>query len=328
MYSKKNSKKYLSLAATALGVTIFGACTNVNHKVNFTAYWNEDINVVQSTINETLEYDVAFEKGSGLNDNYSVDYTNGVYVTKLTTEATENGQFHYVYETSLEIDVTYHYKGESAVLHDSVKTLVKFDKAENFLRPISSHKELISSSPLYGSDITSLESCYRTFDYVIDTSYETDDTKGVCVITDKTNTDGEPTENDFEINTEKYTYLDNEQLLFAVRGINPTVSASSKFSVYSPFSDSVQTVGVSFTNVQGADFELTKNGEAGKFELQYYPVSIALNAKNSGATQTAWYAKNTGNSNPFHNVMLRLETPISYNLGKLIYTLKSATFEK
>ena len=31
-------------------------------------------------------------------------------------------------------------------------------------------------------------------------------------------------------------------------------------------------------------------------------------------------------NNVYRNVMLRLETPLSYNLGTLVYTLKTAQF--
>ena len=65
------------------------------------------------------------------------------------------------------------------------------------------------------------------------------------------------------------------------------------------------------------------NGKEGKKAIEYYPVSISIVDEYPGATQTAWYAKpsDKSSSNTYRNVLLRLETPIFYNLGTLVYEL-------
>ena len=81
-----------------------------------------------------------------------------------------------------------------------------------------------------------------------------------------------------------------------------------------------------------AVFGGVKNGseEKVKSTITYRPVSMVLDEKNPGATQTAWIAKKpetSSNSNVNRNVLLRLETPLSYGLGSLVYTLNSATYQ-
>ena len=308
-----------------LGASIFVSCTNTNSRVIFSEYWTENANVATENVTEELEYAVSFEKGTGLDMQYAVNYTNGAYTTRLKTEQS-NGKTVYVYETDFSITVTYLYKGESVELQDSVKTSVKFEKASNALYPISSHKEIVSHSPQNGTT-TQLNDCFSEYKYDVDTTYEAD--KGVCVISKPDDEESQPITSNFSIDTKKYNYLDNEQLLFALRGLSPTTASSSSFSVYNAFADSVQKIKVAFSAETGADFEFLKNGVTVKDTISYYSTSISINSQNPGATQTAWIAKTVDSSkNTYRNVVLKLETPISYNLGTLVYTLTSANFSK
>ena len=136
----------------------------------------------------------------------------------------------------------------------------------------------------------------------------------------------DPQERTFTVE-DKYTYLDNEQLLFALRGISQS-TATASVSVYAPFSGVVQNVNLTYSPLQKeTEFEFQKGDTQIKQVINYYPVSMKINANLSGATQTAWIAETTStHSNTFRNVMLQLETPLSYNLGSLIYKLKSANF--
>ena len=122
-------------------------------------------------------------------------------------------------------------------------------------------------------------------------------------------------------------YLDNEQLIFALRAMAAKTS-SAKLQVYSPFAEAVQKVGITFNAEESAEFTFLKNGTEETKALTYRPASIVLDEKNPGATQTAWVAKTTDSTkNEYRNVVLKLETPLSYGLGSLIYTLKSANWQ-
>ena len=313
-----NRKSIFSCVALFLTASFLTACVNTSQKIIFSSNWQADNTVQQNELTETLEYDVTFEKASPIYDDYTLDYTNGKYTTNLKTEQLD-GRTIYAYETKLEITAVYQFGSDnSESVQDSVYSLVKFEKSDKALRPISSHKEVLSHSPANGAD--SPDKCYELFHYSVDISYN-ENYSGETVIKDLKNPQS------FKVNTEKYTCLDNEQILFALRGVNPSLSSSLKFNVYSPYVNATQSVKATFATEEGMDFSFTRNGAAIKETIQYYPVSVVLNEQNSGATQTAWITKSTGvQSNTYRNVVLRLETPLSYNLGSLVYTLKSATF--
>ena len=316
-------KNILSSLALLLTTAVLTSCAGTSQKVIFSSNWQNDNTVQQNDLTETLEYAVSFEKGSPLSDAYSLNYTNGIYTTSLKTEQ-YNGRTIYSYETNLTIDVIYEMNAESTQLQDTVYSLVKFEKTDKSLRPISSHKEVYSHSPSNGA--TELSKCYELFHYTVDISYN-ENYAGEAIIKNLANENATETKNSFSVNTEKYTCIDNEQLLFALRGVNPSLSSTAKFNVYSPFVKATQRIKATFASEEGADFNFVRNGVAVKEAIQYYPVSIVLEQKNSGATKTAWMAKSKDvQSNTYRNVILRLETPLSYSLGTLVYTLKSATF--
>lgn len=330
-------KKIFSIAALVLGATLFTACTNVDHKVTFSQYWNYDVNVAPTNAVEELTYAVSFEQGSGITDNgLSLSYSNGVYTTKLSTQTVDDKVLYY-YETELKINVTYQLGEEkSATLADSVKSTVLFERPASInekttLRPLSSHKEVVSHSPVNG-EIASVDEAYAEYDYTVDVTYELDGTAGKAVVTNNQKQEGDALykdENTFEIDTEDYDYLDNEQLLFALRCLNPSQATAAKFLVYAPFSQTVQTVSTAFpTSASVANFKgITMDGETIDRDISYYPVTIEINATNSGSSHLAWIAKTTNASaNAYRNVMLRYEAPVSYSLGTLIYELKTAKF--
>lgn len=314
------NKTLLAVTSVLLAGTLLAACSGSN-KISFKNYWFKDAEVPQGTT-ETLVYDVTFEKGTGLSDDsYSLAYTNGTYKTTFSL-AEKDGVKIYRYETELSIDVTYSYGSESETLSDYVKSWVEFERSTN-LRPIASHKEYVSHSPVSGA--TSVADSYTKYHYSIDTTYTSGAQSGQAVVTDletqKTQT------NSFEYE-DKYTYLDNEQLLLAMRGLYQSASSTNPFYIYDYGKKSVQTISAAFGSKQeGSTFAFTKNGAAFNGVVDYFPLELSLETENPGATQTLWLAETEDSrDNTFRNVIVKLETPLSYNLGSLVYTLKSADF--
>ena len=311
------TKKIISICARALSAAIFSGCTGGARKTPFSTYWNQNALVVEN-IHETLVYDVTFE-GSGAG--YSLSYANGVYKTELKSAVNENGENIYVYKTELSIDVTFALGEESKTLNDSVSTEVTF-LADSELRPLSSQKSVVSHTPV-GSTPSSVENAYRSFEYQISTSYTEEGGISSLTMNEATSTQ------EFEIDEDGYSYLDNEQLLLSLRAMPASVS-STRLSSYSPFVSRVQNVAVVFSETESKDFSFYKNGSTEKVttNISYRPVQFQLNEKDPGATQTAWIAAVTdAYANQHRNVMLRLQTPIAYGLGTLVYQLSSASYQ-
>ena len=325
------AKKLLPLLALVMGLSAFGGCTNADQKINFGNFWNSNVLDTSEKINETLVYDVAFEASEVSLVDYKVNYTDGKYTTNLVS-TTENNKTVYVYKTQLNITAHYTLGEETKSCTDSVTSTVKFLSGEYGLQPISSEKEIIGTAPVAITP-TKAEGCYTQFHYTVKTTYNDDCSEGSSTVTwlplEGQEGNAEPTDNTFEIEQKKFSYLDNEQLLLALRGIrNSTTSA--KALVYSPFVEAVQKVSLTYAADESKEFSFFKNGsaEAVKSTITYRPVSIVLDENNPGATQKAWIAKPVDTSvNTNRNVMLRLETPLSYGLGTLVYTLSSVSYQ-
>ena len=322
-------KTLISIASVLVGTTLFASCTDMNNKVSFKQYWYRDSGIVTLS-SETLSYKVDFEAGTGLSgDNgYALSYNNGNYTTKLSL-VSENGKEFYRYETELSIDVSYIYKNETFTAQDSVKTSVDFEK-DVALTPIQSHKELINHSPLSTAGAT-VNDCYEKYDYTVDITYNG---AGGTVVVDNREIDTDnTTPTAFEIeDSDDYTYLDNEQLLFALRGINPSEKSAPSLLVYAPFTKAVQSIKASFgSKVEGEKFKFATKGETEATEktINYYPVSISIDSKSPGATQDLKIAThNVSKTNEWRNVVLEMKVPISYSLGTLTYKLVSAEFSE
>lgn len=315
-------KTLLSCAAVALSAAMLTACVNTDKHVSFSHYWYQDADIATASA-ETLTYEVSFKQGSGLSQNYTVDYA-GTYTTTLSKSA-ETGNMRY--ETNLVVDVTYTLNGESKTLQDTVVSWVEF-AADKALTPIASHKEIVNHSPS-NSTASTFEECYTEYNYTVDTTYASDGTGGsVTIVNALTEGSSTPT---FELEDD-LTALDNEQLLLALRGVNPSSYGSPSFYVYAPFTSAVQTVKASFgSKEEGAEFSFKKDGEEEKKSrvVAYYPVTLEIDSSHPGQSQTVWIAAtNDSKANTYRNAILRMETPISYNLGTLVYDLVAADFSE
>lgn len=315
-------KKLVPTLALAISVVGLSACAKPDEKIEFNRYWNDNPQVSEN-VSERLEYAVTFDaSNSSYIDTYKVNYTGGTYVTELTT----NDDGTYLYKTELSITVTYTFGSESVSLQDSVKTQTRFNDVTKSLKPISSTKEMLSHSPTNAS-ATKLADCYHKFHYKEETTYNADDS-AVYKITNLVNAEKPTVETkNFSTASEQYSYLDNDQLLFGLRAISPSVTSATVLS-YAAAYETVQQIKLDCSSATGAEFEYTKNGTAFKGNVSYRPIKMTINAANSGSTQTAWIATpSTTGMNINHNVMLRYEAPVYYSLGTLIYSLKSVTYD-
>lgn len=316
------NKKLLSFLAVTLSAVAFSGCTSGSKTVEFKNYWLKDsLATSVEQYEETLVYNVTFQKESGLDSmSYDLDYQNGSYTTTLKHYS--DGKCEYT--TKLTVDVVFTVDGgDPVVKQDSVETYVQFYRAQDSLTPIKSTKTLRSHTPLNATkSVSSAEDCFLPVRYTMETDYA--DGKGVCVYQDlipvNENSEELPAPSTFDFSmSKKYSYLDNEQLLIGLRAMS-TSTTSATVKTFSPFVKALQQVSVSFNSKEeSTTIDVTENGTAiSKKPFTYRIAEMVIKAKNSGATQTVWIANEKN-----RNVMLHMETPLSFGIGSLVYDLTS-----
>ena len=317
------TKKILPAFALILALSALAGCSG-DKTVALDNYWDYNSLTEKNALDETLVYNVTFDAGAGLElVNYQLDYKNGVYTTTVKS-GTHDGKNVYTFTTQLTIDAVYTLGEQTKTYTDTVTTETVFYDVENFLQPISSVKTIISHSPKNGDSFASVEDCAYPVDQKIETVYE--GKKGTCTRTDNLLKEDEQSKPHSFTMDEKYTYLDNEQLLFAIRGFSPSTT-SATVKTYTPFVRNQQKVKFTFAEVdeeEAKKFTISENGgEATQKTISYRTANIVLDEVNPGGTQIAWLATGASDKNAYRNVVLRLETPLSYSLGTLYYDLKS-----
>ena len=312
------AKKLIPILALILGLSSFASCTPGDQTVELYPHWGTN-QTADSTFSEELTYDVTFEKGSGLSAiGYDLTYKNGKYTTKLVEQ--KDGS--YEYTTTLTIDAVYTLDGKDPVaMSDSVTTTVKFKAATASLQPISSVKDITCYTPLLASKPTSIENCYNVEKFHVETTYAEDGKNGTAVKTNLAEKTPVPETLKFK-KSNKYTYLDNEQIPFAFRAFS-TDTTSAKVEKYCPFTEVRQTVAISFTAEEESAYTFKKllinNEEKSDVSYSYRIATMKINAQNSGVSQKVYLTTKAKDK----NLILKMETPLSYSLGTLVYSLTS-----
>jgi hypothetical protein len=248
----------------------------------------------------------------------------------------------YKYTTDLSMTVTYTLASNSATsqeFSDNVKTEIVFKKTDNYLQPVYSKKTAHCYSPSNVS-ATELQYAYKEYNYEFFIEYNDDLTAGTLTRTDFSNPrtflpestypDGVAKTN-FNIDQKKNVYLDNEQLLFALRGLsNKEIAASKKFDTYNASTLSTEMVSTTPGTAAKTSFNLILNGAESKaYSIEYTPVSLKSNNKNAVLSQDLWYAKTTSSTmNEYRNVLLKMVTSIHYGIGSLTYSLRAANLSQ
>ena len=321
-------------------LTLLCACSG-GVPLSFAANWNR--NTADSSVSNTREelvYEVTFTPSETPVGTLTAEYDEGTYTTLLEnknlTLSDGSSQEGYVYTTKLTISGRFRLGSEvSETFTDTVTSTVSFLSASQRLKPVKSEKEVVSTSPVASSP-SSLENAFTTYHYTYDVSYDAGLTTATAVYTDLTEyktEEGEtvrrdPETREYEIEGDT-TYLDNEQILFALRGLD--LSAGVTFRTINSVMGHVTEAGTS-SNTQApaavkTAVDFTMDGTAVKQELDAVEVPLVYRSSPSGQAQTLVYAATTDpNNNTYRNVLLKMEVPVLQSLGTLVYTLKEATF--
>ena len=314
--------------AVLLPLALLSGCRSVN-SLTYGSYWYGDTtnSNIFSGETETLEYAVTFTPSESADLKLSYD---GTYTMRLGDEnRLVDGASVPCYHLSTELTVTATFTlgNDSMTFEDSVVSDVYFLSVADGLRPLESSKTVTSTSPL-NAHPASLDKdvAYHTFRYATHTVYNADLSSATFRIE---NLDPEANDAPKEVTialSDKGSYLDNEQLLFALRGLDMT--ATENFRTINPtkrieeklaFSDAPEAV------LQPASFTL--NGEEVNAEIEARKVTLAYQSEASGQSQTFVYATHSGTAgNRYRHVLLSYQAPAIQSVGTVVYTLKAATF--
>ncbi|MBQ8428142.1 MAG: hypothetical protein IJX18_02685 [Clostridia bacterium] len=350
------------LCTAVLATTTLAACSDTNTQLQLTPNWQANISATaelagtpDTLVNETLTYEITYTSANGLNsDEYEIAYctsangeaTPGVYTTHVVGDVNAGS---YTLTSFCQIPVVYTYNGEKQSHMEQMTSTVVFKKSYSKFQPVSSKKAVKSYSPSLATP-SKLSDCYIIYDYEIEITYNEQGTASESVVftdhqgtylADGNNETAKPTvKNDFSFTIDKsqYTYLDNEQIYFALRGLSGTaMQSTSYFNSYNHATHSVRNMTVAAkekgttsdfkdTKINGTEIKnLSADNAEGK--LDYYAVTLSVNEYNSGPSQELWYAATTNASNnAYRNALLKIKETLMYGMGTLNYTLKTAQF--
>lgn len=263
----------------------------------------------------------------------------------------------YVYKSSLNLSGYYQIKpnGATKEFEDELTTVSYFRPAGKNLQPVYSYQKIKNTSPASLST-GSIGETYVELDETYETFYNKRCSQATVV---KTVTKSGKTEKKKIGLSGEYSNFDNSQLRAAIRSFTLSGGATRTFRVLTPQNGSLQSVSASVTSpveldpastddklkvinqkiitaLNGApdsyiffDGEIAdkKEGEEDR-NYRYNAVTLSINASLQGASPVLWYTtvENT-NLNSTRCVLLRVNTPLSFGLGTLSYTLNSLSVE-
>lgn len=321
-------KRLLGLALLAPLALLTGCGGTV--RLGFSPNWYYD-NTVENTTgkSERLEYDVTFVPTE--NEGLRLDYDKGgTFVTELTsTEYAQFGKSLQVYRFHTELYLSGHYtrNGQAGeTFNDFMISDVWFMKASDELRPIRSEKSVHSTVP---SDEVGSE-WYTTYEFNYAVNY-TEDLSSADYELNIASPEDQKKETTGKIKLGyDETFLDNEQIIIALRGLNSASSAGGTFVTVDPQTQLPSKVNVT-TESQSMTVSFTLN-DNGKTEtvgsgIDTVQVTCAYTSEQPGPSRRFIYAARTSDeSKKYRSVLLRFENTTIYSLGTMTYTLRSATF--
>lgn len=323
-------KRTIVGAALLAPVLLFTACAGGNSNLALSANWyaSSDITTNISGTKESLEYSVVFESTG--TDAYAVDYDDGVYTAELVSENVTVGNTQepgYHLRTTLTMTGRYTVNGATGEdFTDTVVSDVWFRNVTTELQPIRSVKTVQCHTP--NANAQSTDEAYTYYEYTYTAEYDHAMTKADITIDYV-----QPERDDVSRSTPLSgtgTYLDNEQILFALRGLNMTSAVALR--TINPVTGIVTTLSATAPSSTTETMRFSVNGAGGDEDrsIAARSLSIQYSSANSGSAQQLVYAAKVtdANSNTYRNVLLRMETSVIHSLGTLRYTLTSAQFNE
>ena len=325
--------------AALLPIALLSACSSVS-PLTINANWYHDTTtrgILPGTY-ERLEYDVSFKQGD---TDLKASYQNGTYAVELKGETGffygENlALYHLHTEFSADVSFSMDGKGSTDTFTDSVVTDVWFRDVNGGLAPVKSTRTVISTTPLSDHpENLNKDVAYRIYEYSTTTEYDAA-LEEAKLTYDEVRPEPEARDSEKKIDIGgKGTYLDNEEIAFALRGLD--MSSAFTFRTINPVKRVVEKIGADATPEevsQPVNFTLAKVGSSEEPEvinksIDAFSVGVEYKGANPGYTQTLVYARKTNASNnQYRNFLLEMRVPLLNGIGTLTYTLKSATISE
>lgn len=324
--------------------------TSASNESSYYQYWKSN--------KEVCSYSVALTAGT--NSTYSVEYDDGAtYSTEfymLSSDWNYNASTVpeelrsektapvYVYKTTLITSGRYvlSSSGTGTPFNDSTETVCYFRTAGDYLIPVYS-KQIIKNTSPNTLSATSIADMCVTLEATYETYYNADGTKAVVSETKNSKT----TKTEVELDDGNgYSTFDNSQLRMAMRSLTATSDSTYVFNALVPQNGSLTTCQATCGEATALSSEDTEQAQiiaaldkaaessyifletSDEISYRYSGIELAVVAKLQGTTSSYWYSTVESNDiNATKAVLLRMSTPLSFNLGTLVYTLKDLSIE-
>lgn len=323
-------KRRFACLALAAPVLLLAGCAGGTSRLTLSANWYSasDITSNISNTSEKLEYSVSFESTG--TDALTLSYDPGKYTVELRNDTVNTGtrveQCYYL-STRLEITGRYIVNGETGEdFTDVVTSEAWFLDVTTELRPVKSVKKVLTHSTT-NSAPDKPENAYTVYEYTYTTTYNEDCSEAQIKI-EYTRPEEVPVQEVTVDVTGDGSYLDNETILFAMRGISPSVA--STFRTINPVTQTQVSCGMTAvpTTESGKQYTFAVNGTSEDRTPDVYSFTIGYSGNYAGQTQELTYAAKVteGGVNTYRNVLLEMRVPALQSLGTLVYKLTSAEF--
>ncbi len=317
-------KKKLSFLVIICSVIfVLSACSS-SATVSFDSNWNKDTSIrkISSSINEKMTYTVSYTEPENPSSDLKIESMTGTYTTQLTSVIPE-GKEEYYYKLDTRLDVAVKYNDSDEVYNDWTETSCIFSNIDRALYPLQSERKVYSHTPTTKSSKT-------VMNYSVKTTYEDGNANVISV----DNGVDHPTEEYAtikDITKLGYYTFDNEQLIFALRGFNlEEQNFQLNLSIVDSLGGDRKTMYLSTKESVEKEYSNINWNNERTFDNEKITTNVAQLSYSStmkGTTKEYHIAKKISNEfNTYRNVLLKIVSPMAYNLGTINYDLTEYIF--
>ena len=347
------TKLFALISAAAIGLfALLGGCSCSGDNVLSFSDVSPNTEKLCYTVEYVEDYNESTKKDVNLNNLFTVEYTNGSYVSELSSatvdSVTGNSDILDIKDTKGEPFIERVYLLTTEFKIDLKITIGEneYNRTEKITTKAYIASAGVSFAPLYACEDaeyliisagaekveTAVVKSYTETFYDKDEfrSVKTAKTFNVTDAKESMSLDGE-TPQEKTVKYDFRTAIDNAELLFAIRGVAVAENASATVNVISPAYDSPTPVRITNSGTAEKSFSLNYNGETVTSNVKYNQLSFAINSTNaSGAPQYANVQTEAAGVIKNNALLLEYVKPLfvygSYmKMGALKFTLNDVT---